>query len=249
MIQQATAQNTLLFETVPQNHPAVGPLLAVNWQLAAQNPRMPYQFYLVGNEALLQVSGASAVLCGIPQDSAELQSFFAFLGIRQLTSTGWVPAGWQATCNTVMLRQPATSPPLCPVEAPAVDFFPPMEDIVALLETDPAFPPTLRDNLYADACIRRNHGCAAFLGIWQQGKLVSTAGATALTATHALLANLYTYPAHRGKGYASLLITSLCHTYAGRQIALCCHPRLKSFYTPFGFLAAQSCFLANPDNS
>lgn len=51
------------------------------------------QCFLAGELAALQVCGQRALLCGGPEDEAELASFLSFLGVAAPENTGVLPAG------------------------------------------------------------------------------------------------------------------------------------------------------------
>lgn len=247
MIVQATAADHDFIVEVAQETPAHGVLLEVNWRLKTQNPRMPYTFYRMGNEAVLQLSGGTATICGTPEDIAEAEAFLSFCGVRQLAA-GWVPAGWYTAQNKIMRRSPGQ--PLVPAKTSlAIDTAPPVQAVLELLGEEEWLAAGPQSDFYANSCIRRHHGFAEIYGIWhpeQPARLAATAGVYAVTAGCAHISNVYTHAALRGKGFAGGLLHALCAAYRARQVTLCCLPKLEPFYARFGFATVGRSYFSSP---
>ena len=219
--------------------PVTGALCAMHWEMQLENPRLPHQFYLAGQQGILKVSGGRATLCGPAEDAEELGAFLRFAGISQLTALDFLPHGWRvAEENQVMLRPAGT--PLAPLgRPPGFEPCPGAEEVIEVLESaDGPLPPAARDFFYADLCARRNHGRAAVYGAREDDVLVATAGLWALTDAEGYLACVETRLGSRGRGYAGGLIATLCAQYGERRLSLFCRRELVPFYARFGFAEA-----------
>lgn len=216
--------------------PALGARIEVDWMLVGENRKLPYQFYFVGENAVLEVSGSNAMLCGEPGDEEELESFFAFTGITRLTSMGWKPKKWCGAESKILFRSP-NKPRIADAEPKNLDSFPSMKDVLAVLESTDGriVPETARDGFYADVCTRRNHGYADVVGIRKQGILVSTAGAYCITPAQAYIACVETIPTERKQGYAKSLVAYLCERYKNKCITLLCEQNIVTYYEKLGF--------------
>lgn len=233
----------LLLATVRRAH-CVGPRLEVDWRILQDNPKMPYRFYFAGPtfagpEAVIELTGRGAVVCGQPEDEEEAALFLAHAGVDRLVSDGWAPAGWAKNRYEVMLRQPA--PMAMPGLPPGLVEWPAAREVLQVLESrdGPIRPNGNRDGFYADLCARRNRGYAEVYGIKEGIVPVCTAGVYALTEDEAYIACVETTPPAVGKGYASALVYLLCHRFAARRISLMCAPALFGFYAPMGFRPAH----------
>ncbi len=85
-------------------------------------------------------------------------------------------------------------------------------------------------------------GLAAGWGIKKDGKLISFAFISAQNEDHALLADVFTAPEWRGRGYASRCVLAAVRAAlsAGKTPFLLCAPRMKRFYTRLGFVFDES---------
>ena len=221
-----------------EGRPVVGALCRMHWRMLRENQRLPHRFYLVGEKALLKLSGGRATLCGPVQDAEELGAFLRFSGISQMTALGFFPPGWRLVeTNTVMLRPADADAPLR--RSPAgLERCPPAGEVLAVLESadGPIAPEAARSYFYADLCTRRNHGCAAIYGMREEGLLAATAGVWALDGTEGYLACVETRPSFRRRGLAATLLGVLCEEYGTRPLSLICRGELSPYYARFGFL-------------
>ena len=75
------------------------------------------QCYLAGRLAALQVCGQRALLCGEPEDEAELASFLSFLGIARLKTQGCCPKGFTPHALPLLCFDGRRAPPVPPLPA------------------------------------------------------------------------------------------------------------------------------------
>ncbi|MDL2294418.1 GNAT family N-acetyltransferase [Ruminococcaceae bacterium OttesenSCG-928-D13] len=255
MIREAAGQDDAFILEKARAATGIGPRLEVDLRLLAENPKLPCKFYRVGQSALFEHTGVGGTLLGTPEDSAEFSDFLTLLGVRQLTSDGWLPPGWTPDPLHVVVFDPAL-PTAPPKPVPVLEESPAPGEIMAVLESSgPISTPAIRDGaegFYADLCVRLNHGYAAVYGVREapDGPLVSTAGAYCIGAEEAYLSGVETHPEHRGKGYAAALLGALCRRYSGpRRVSLLCRPRLVPYYRKLGFAQspAKALDAARPD--
>lgn len=249
MISLATPQQAPRLLEICRRTPCVGPRVWVDFHIAADNPKMPYRFYLSPPGTLIELTGRGAVVCGNPASDEEVALFLKMSGAARLISDGWAPGGWH-TSRYEMLARPAgpfaeASPPAALDEAPRT------EEVLAVLESSDGRirPEDSRDGFAADLCARRNRGYAAVYGIREAGRLAATAGVYALSDTEAYLACVETVAPARGRGHAAALVGLLCQRFGGgRQMTLLCDESLSGFYTPFGFapLGRQAVMASRP---
>ena len=73
------------------------------------------QCFLAGELAALQVCGQRALLCGEPEDEAELASFLSFLGVARLKTQGCCPQGFAPHALPLLRFDVRRAPPVPPV--------------------------------------------------------------------------------------------------------------------------------------
>lgn len=245
MITNISPDNAPLITSILRDSPCIGARLEVDRAIARQNPAVPYRFYLSGDRALLGLNTNTALLVGAPQDPEELTLFLSCTGVGRLFSDGWAPPDWERESFFRLLREPGAT---CPSTEPVGELFPSDSDteydpapsagdIIQLLEQSSGniLSPEARDRLYADINIRRNHGCADICGFRYQGRLVSTAGAWALTTQEVYIACVETHPTVRRRGLATRLIEGLCNRYPDHSSTLICTQKLLPYYQRMGF--------------
>lgn len=265
-----TADGKHIIKTARAAH-GLGPRLEADWHILQENPAVPYRFYMADGDAVLQLCGGRAVLCGDVHNSEEMEALFALEQPCAIISTGWVPQGWQKTNLQVMVFDGRSAEIQHPNASASVFASPPLlslplpdgfeenvsvsEFINALTATAPFENSAGRDAFYSDMCTRRNHGRAFFCGVRQGGKLAGVAAVFSLTDTEAYISGIATLPEHRGKGYASALTAHLCGRFGGkaacgkkntRAISLICENSLAGFYTRLGFKKAGTVVQAQP---
>ena len=219
-----------------RQHPVVGALLEMHWRLQMENPRLPHLFYVMDG-AVLKLSGRRAALCGVPENQEELAAFLALQQVEELVSVDVCLPGWRLVAKDMVMRRAAL--PVAMPELPrGFDEAPDVKDVLAVLEseTGPMRPDGAREGFLVDFMVRRNHGGAVVVGVWENETLASTAGAYAITQTEAYVACVETRKAFRGKGYAAALMGYLCAQFGARPMTLLCEDALVDFYRPFGFL-------------
>ena len=192
------------------------------------------QCFLVGRLSALQVCGQCALLCGQPEDEAELASFLSFLGIARLKTQGCCPQGFVSHALPLLRYDEQR---IVPVPAlPAGMQLETQPSLIALCRmaglSDGTVPP---DAFAADAAARRNRGLADIRALSLDGELVATAGVYALQPWEAYLGAVATSPLYRRRGCAGYLVSLLARTYASRPVRLICEEALVPFYAKLGF--------------
>lgn len=247
MIRAAVAGDAALVQQRARAAPGVGPRLEVEWALLCQNPKMPYRFYIVDEEAVLAAGSRDAVLCGPVANEEELLSFLGFAGITRLVTDGTLLFGWMPDLMQVMEWTDGARQSEAPAALPQgfIDK-PPMEEVMDVLAASiPEHGGAWRDGFYADVCARQNHGLAHMVGLRRAGALVAVAGALCLTPAEAYLGGVETLPAWQGQGFASALVRHLCGLYAQRRVTLLCQGQLVPFYTRLDFMPGRGVALGS----
>lgn len=192
------------------------------------------QCFLVGRLAALQVCGQCALLCGQPEDEAELASFLSFLGIARLKTQGCCPQGFVPHALPLLRFDGQRALPVPPLPEGMQQETQP--SLIALCKmaglSDGTVPP---DSFASDAAARRNRGLADIRALSLHGELVATAGIYALQPWEAYLGAVVTAPAYRHRGCAGYLVSLLARTYASRPVRLICEEALVPFYARLGF--------------
>ncbi len=224
--------------------PVGGTLCRMHWQMLQENPALPHRFYRIDNTGLCKISGGRALLLGHAQDAEEFGAFLRFSQVLQLTTSNPPPPGWKVVEKSRVLLRPSNRILPAFIEHKEVKGFSKTvspSDILTLLESsDGPIPPAARDYFYADLCARRNHGHAILYGILQNNALLSTAGIWALLEHEGYLANVETHFSHRNQGYASFLLSQLCHDFGStHSLSLLCQEPLIAFYSRFGFAPTE----------
>lgn len=244
MIRAACVADEPVLLQIVRRVPCLGVRIEMDWRLLQLNRRLPYQFYMVGQTAVLEQSGNAAVLCGTPENPPELELFLQRTGIGRLTSGQWTPEGWRCTSHILMQwggpQQEKPAP--CMLPPPGLETAPGISEVLAVLESSDGriVPQTARDGFAGDLAVRRNHGFALVCGVRKQGRLVSTAGIYAKTGEEAYIACVETVPEARGNGYATALVRYLCVQGAEKKTTLMCRPELESFYKKLNFYTLGS---------
>lgn len=245
MIRDASPADGEAILAIARACPCVGARIETDWALAAENPRVPYRFYLAGEGAVLALNTQSALLAapsrgGVPADGEELALFLSFSDTRLLFSDGWAPPGWRRDVHLRMRRPPLAATP-AGEDPPGLDRDPAPDEVIDVLVSGAdSLAPAARDRLYTDLQLRRNHGRAAVWGIrfpcrGSGGQLAATAGAWALTDQEAYIACVETRPEARRRGHARALMEALSRHFADRALTLVCREDLRPFYERLGF--------------
>lgn len=240
MIRLATKNDSEALLLTFTQTPAIGALCEMHWRLLCQNMHMPHKFFVLSSGAVLKLSGHSAALCGTPaceEEAGELDLFLKFNHVKLLTSLGWKPSNWHISKTACVLVRKATGKYTKFTPAQGFDEEPPVNDVMAILKADgnELSEEFASESFWVDFHIRRNHGVCAVYGIWQAGRLVSTAGIWALTPNAGYIANIETLKEYRKRGYASALIKTLCVKFSHLTLSLMCEETMTSFYIKHGF--------------
>ena len=115
------------------------------------------QCFLAGELAALQVCGQRALLCGEPEDEAELASFLSFLGVARLKTQGCCPQGFAPHALPLLRFDVRRAPPVPPVpDGLRLENEPSLLAVRCIKGlSDGAVPP---DSFAVDAAARRNRG-------------------------------------------------------------------------------------------
>lgn len=228
-----TPERRQQFLEVCRGRPVFGCLLPVNLQLFGKRG-----CFFAGPAAALDLSGGSAMAAG-RSDPEELAAFLGVSGLHRLLTDGPAPAGWQVgqTFHLFCLES-GTQLPLPPLPdgltlnaQPRVG---PVADL--LMGQDPA----RRDDLYAELCVRRNHGMGR---VWTlerpkaPGLPVCTVSAAALYGGQAYMACGATREELRGQGLGGHLIVRMANALAaeGYRVTFLCREKRVHFYSRLGF--------------
>lgn len=192
------------------------------------------QCFLAGELAVLQVCGQRALLCGEPEDEAELASFLSFLGVARLKTQGCCPQGFAPHALPLLRFDVRRAPPVPPVpDGLRLENEPSLLAVRCIKGlSDGAVPP---DSFAVDASARRNRGLADIRALSSDGTLAATAGVYALQPWEAYIGAVETAPAFRRRGCAGYLVSLLAHTYAQRPVRLLCAEGMVPFYAKLGF--------------
>lgn len=248
MIRQATETDGPLILRRARAAIAVGPRVEVDWLMHLDNPALPYQFFILDEEAVAEYNGWVLVVCGPVQNPQELLAFVHMQNCKCITTDSWRPAGWTDNPLQVMEWQgrPAMlGPPIIPQ---GLDTAPSMEEALAVLESsEPIVPRPVRDGMYAAMCSRLARGYAVLYGIRRPGGTQAAVAALgSLTPAEGYLTYVETRPADRHHGHATALVRLLCERYAldetgaRRRISLVCTDEMTGFYQSLGFVIAAT---------
>ena len=126
------------------------------------------QCFLAGELAVLQVCGQRALLCGEPEDEAELASFLSFLGVARLKTQGCCPQGFAPHALPLLRFDVRRAPPVPPVpDGLRLENEPSLLAVRCIKGlSDGAVPP---DSFAVDAAARRNRGLADIRALSSDG--------------------------------------------------------------------------------
>ena len=243
MIRIAKTEDFPLVQSIAQHVPCFGASVLADWALAAHNPAVDFQCYLIPGNALLTLNGHSAVVCGMPEFEDELVSLLSFLSVSSLFTDTWIPGGWHA--DSLLRLQWQAKQSTCTFFDARIEELSSASEVLAVLESSALISPSsVRDSYYSDLCAKRNYGLAGMWGIREEGTLVSVLTADGITLHEARITAVETRPQSRGRGYASALIKQFCSRHHEQTITLLCKPELFQFYHPLGFSPLGKVFLA-----
>ncbi|MBU3805638.1 MAG: GNAT family N-acetyltransferase [Candidatus Fournierella pullistercoris] len=215
----------------------------------------PWMFLTSGEgQAPLSIGlrGTTALVSGTACPE-ELASCLSFLGVKQLRTTGLVPAGWVAAEPVVrmVLTQPVVPPKPWRVE---LEQQPSLFQVSQLLQNSDSFrgeSPQAVEEFYAQTCRMVNQGLAQVWAVQHQGYLVATAGAYSIWPCRAYLSGVETLPSWRGMGLASWLVGYLSQDLQkkGLEVELVCRPKHEGFYQRLGFERREKTAFWVPDTT
>ncbi len=225
---------------------ALGTQVEVRWQLWMENPRLPYKFYLVGETAILKLCGNAAVLCGdvMQNDEEELISFLYMQNINKLTAVGFAPKGWTVQKKRVILER--TPDKGFEEDTPqGFENAPHPLKVISVLEDAQgfAFSEEEKQDLWAEIMVGRNHGTASVVGICKNDKLISTAGAYAISQTSAYIAGVATCKNEQGSAHALSVLRALCARLKDKTLYLVCKNEMTPYYKKLQFYDTNECWV------
>ena len=196
------------------------------------------QCFLAGELAALQVCGQRALLCGEPEDEAELASFLSFLGVARLKTQGCCPQGFAPHALPLLRFDVRRAPPVPPVpDGLRLENEPSLLAVRCIKGlSDGAVPP---DSFAVDAAARRNRGLADIRALSADGTLAATAGVYALQPWEAYIGAVETAPAFRRRGCAGRVLERViadARAQGRRGCVLTCKDKLVHYYEKFGFV-------------
>ena len=194
--------------------------------------------FFAGPTLAVDANGERAVAAG-HANPEELAAFLALTGRHWLLTDGPAPAGWRVGGTLHLFGlEPGSQLPLPPLPAGFVlNEQPRLGPVADLLM---AAEPARRDSLYAELCVKRNHGMGM---VWTleradaPGQPVCTVSAAALYGAEAYMACGETAAVLRGQGLGGHLIVRMANSLAAghRHVTFLCREERVRFYTRLGF--------------
>ena len=236
MIAELGEGNRPQFLAAVRGKPYFGDILPVHLAVFGRSGAL-MRFYVADGSAAVQLKGQSAVLCGT-YDAEEVGAFLRMQSVRNVNASGAAPAGYRRLHALYNLALEKAVVPPCPSAAHlTLDRAPAPSEVTDFMmrgEDDSG----AWDNFYSELCSKLARGAAEVWAVRRDGKIVSTAGAYALSPDAAYLAAVETLEALRGQGIGGWLTGLLAADLAarGRRVALTCKEERLRFYGRLGFL-------------
>ena len=237
MIRRVDAALRARFLDAARGRPYFGDVMPVHLAVFGEShPRM--RFYTATPDAALQLRGRSALLCGT-YDREETGGFLTLCGVEHVRTDGAPPAGFARTrrlcCMALFDAGAARTPPVPPLAGLTLDAAPPPGETADFVMR--GRDAEIRDNFYSELCAKLARGAAEVWAARQNGRVIATAGAYALSPETASLAAVETEQAARGQGVGSWLVGVLAARLAagGRRVSLVCEEERTAFYGRLGF--------------
>ena len=123
--------------------------------------------------------------------------------------------------------QPAQDPRVCPL------VFSDLPEVYHILGGSETLSPD-NEARYVFRARALREGLSQGFGVKENGRLISFAFLVAQNENSALLGDVFTRPAYRGKGYASAAVLA-CVAAAGKDVYALCEEKNVSFYERLGF--------------
>lgn len=238
MIRRIEEVNRAQFLSAVRGRPYFGDVLPVHLAVFGTNHAL-MRFFFAEPAAAIQLRGQSALLCG-RYDADEAGMFLRMQGIRRVSvaADSLPPAGFR--CGETLYELILTNAPHI-LSAPllpqlTLDRAPPPSEVTAfLMHGEKEFG--AQENFYSELCTKLNRGAAEIWAVRQDGRIIATAGAYALSPSAAYLAGVETAPELRGRGAGGWLVGTLAARFAesGRRVALTCAKSRLRFYERLGF--------------
>lgn len=185
------------------------------------------RFFIHNGDSFLAEMGGSYVLCsGGKCDPEEVAGFLSFNGFSELLCNEKI-----GTQISAILGGRLSLINLMKFVGSAQDFkverAPALREVYEIIGTVFGFE---FEPWYLDMSHRTRHGVARCLKL----------GGSALVIQHeinceALISQVATLPAERGKGSASRLLSAACAELSGSEVYVLCEDRLRAFYEKNGF--------------
>ncbi len=237
MIARVVPESRARFLDAVRGAPYFGALLPVELDVFGEAHGPVPRFFTASPGAALCLRGRGALLCGT-YDAQETGAFLQMQGVCTVQTDGAPPWGYrrarQLCCMALSGADALRAPPPPPAGLTLDTAPPPGETADFVMRGQGA---EVRDNFYAALCMKLARGAACVWAARQNGRMVATAGAYALSAEAAYLAAIETAEPLRGRGVGSWLVGALAARLAeaGRWVSLVCAEERAPFYARLGF--------------
>ena len=216
-----------------------GAAIATAWALYSTSPGQAL-FWLSddGGAAISLVDGEMNISAGNVCDTDELCDFARAVGFKTLSAPpeicGQLSDMGRVESGAVMEYRGGIAREFTTTEADPQDVYSLICNVTGQKLQSPAWSPW-----YVHLSLLKRRGIGRFVGIYENEKLISTAGIYAQDKTHALIAGAATAHNHRGRGLAGELVAALAAeaTASGKIPFLLCDDKLCGWYEGLGFTA------------
>lgn len=194
--------------------------------------------------AVLAGDGDALHICASDNaDVNELEDFIHFMGFRTVyTSANLSSVAGMSLSGTVnVMSYTGSHVRLNDLDSPMCETPRRLMDVYSLLsDCDESFAAeTSLENWYAHTSLLLRRGFGHCLGLYNNGKLVSTAGVYVTGQSHAIIGGVATLPEYRGQGYAGALISHLVSIITGENrvpVVLVEDINHAAWYNSLGFI-------------
>ena len=238
MIRQVTLQDEAMFLRAAELYPPAGISAATAWELYKDFPSQAMFWMTADNSvAISAVDGEVSVSVAEGLDIRELCDFIRTVGFNTLNAP---PIICESLCSMGRLEAGAVMEYHGEVQyigydAAEADIREAYELVCKVSEQityDPVWSPW-----YVYLSLLKRRGIGRYVGIHENGILVSTAGIYAQSSERALIAGTVTLPEFRGRGFAGNLVQFLVReiSVSGKKAFLLCDDKLCAWYKCLGF--------------
>lgn len=186
--------------------------------------------------AVLKLENAVTVVCGKDSDISEISEFVSAVGFKSIISdTPLELFGVQKDIAVVMKHEYTKNPDFKKLDTALSPSLYDVYDVLKSCSSEDFHVPPF-EGFYVDMSHRIRHGGGRCSAVYQNGRAVACALATAITGKTVLLGGVGCRPEYRRSGFGGAAVSALVESFKGKDVFLMRQKNQnREFYHSLGF--------------